>query len=73
LQLETSAVSIVTVPVEQKMVTHERRDELAIFVKWFGCGRFRRGVAFVHVTYCTIQITCGSVQKICHSWLQYVM
>ena len=56
--LETSAVSIVNVSVEQKMVTPERRDELAFFVRWFGCRTFKRGVALVHVTYCIIQINC---------------
>jgi len=37
------------------MLTHERRDELAFFVKWFVCRAFKRGVALVHITYSTIQ------------------
>jgi len=47
--------------------THERKDELAFSVKWFGCRTFKHGVALVHVTYCTIQIKCSSVQKNCRS------
>jgi len=31
LALETSAFIIVTVPVEQKMLTHERRDLLLVY------------------------------------------
>jgi len=49
------------------MLTHERIDELAFSVKWFGCRTFKRVVARVHATYCTIQIKCGSVQKNCSS------
>ena len=54
---------IVAVPVKQKILTHERRDLLVLFrasflCQWFGCSTFKRGVALVHVTYCTIQIKC---------------
>jgi len=49
------------------MLTHERRDELACSVKWFGYRTFKRGAALVHVTFFTIQIKRGSVKKNCLS------
>jgi len=46
------------------MLAPEQRDKLAFSVKWFGCGTCTLGAALVHVTNCTIQIKCGSVQKL---------
>jgi len=45
------------------MLSHERRDELAFSVNWFGCRTLKCGVALVYLTYSTIQNRCGSVKK----------
>jgi len=58
LVLKTSEVSIVTVPVELKTLSHERRDLLVLFRASF----FRAVVVLSHVhTWCIVHVIYSTI------------